>query len=547
MANFLGNLGAAFRGQQDYEIFRQKQEESKVRIEAERARLAEIKDLAAEAKKQRDRQPEVDQATLDFLSSLGGGGAQGIPPPPAQQPQGAAPPVQPPAPGQQSVPMVQPTAQYGQRPIGPPPPQMQQRPPMPQGGPPMPQQGQPMPPQGPQGAPQGQPPMPPYKTVAGGPQGGPQQQPQGIPAPPQQPQGAPPPNSMTLQDAAKFIKARNITDPQAAIQILDKLTPYLNNEAKQQAKQLEMQLDQQKAMFAQQQKKDELEEKKREADMRSEDRKLSLEDRKAARSESNAIKNLMVGIAKQNADSRSTAAGTKAGGGPAGDNTAVEAAAWNSLLKNEQPPRTGGMYNKVMAEYGKIAKDAGMSVQELVSASADVKSKLAAKKSFETRAQNMERAENQILAEIPIMRDAMKSLDLPNIPVFAKGGIAALRQLGDPRVTTLDQAAETVFNEFQGIITGNPGTLNVSDVQQARHNYESARTPKQMEAALAGMDRIMHNAKAAMAKTRKDIMSDINNSMSAPKAAKAPAVGTVDNGYKFKGGDPGVASNWEKQ
>jgi hypothetical protein len=31
-----------------------------------------------------------------------------------------------------------------------------------------------------------------------------------------------------------------------------------------------------------------------------------------------------------------------------------------------------------------------------------------------------------------------------------------------------------------------------------------------------------------------------------PAAPKAPAVGTVQNGYKFKGGDPANQNNWEK-
>jgi hypothetical protein len=69
--------------------------------------------------------------------------------------------------------------------------------------------------------------------------------------------------------------------------------------------------------------------------------------------------------------------------------------------------------------------------------------------------------------------------------------------------------------------------LNVSDVAQARHNYENATTQKQMYAALAGMERIMGNAKKALNKTRSDTMADINNSFKKEKAeasANAPAL-----------------------
>lgn len=314
---------------------------------------------------------------------------------------------------------------------------------------------------------------------------------------------------MTLQDAAKFIKARGITDPATSVQILEKLTPYLNNAAKQEAALLKMQMAAQEKQMA-------LQEKAREADMRSKDYNLSVEQRREAAKESADIRKLlgltMASIAQQNADTKKSAAGDGVGG-KAMDEGGVEAAAWNYLIKGANPPARGGMYQATMKKVAEIAKENGMSVQQLTSASADVKTKLAAKKNFEVRAQNMERAENQILAEIPIMESAMKALDLSKIPAFQSGGIAALRAMGDPRVTTLDQAAETVFNEFQGIITGNPGTLNVSDVSQAKHNYESARTQQQMDAAMAGMKRIMGNAKKALATTRKDIMKDINDSL----------------------------------
>lgn len=509
MANLLGNIGAAVRGQQEYQTYLNEQKATKLRLKADEAKLSELEDLADQAKKQRARQPEIDQATLDYLASNGLGR---IPPPPqGGMPDGA----QAPAPGQTSVPMMQ----ANQKPV-----QYNPNPQAPGAGvrmgwPPL--QGPPpsqMAPQGPQMAAQGQqpqpprvplqpPPIPPYQTIGG--QSAQPQQAQGIPPPPpQQTQGQPAPNSMSLKDAAQFIKARGITDPIAGLQILEKLTPYLNNEARQEAAMLKMQVASQDKQLA-------LQEKGREADQRSRDYNISVEERRQAAKESSDIRKLigltMAGIAQQNADTKKASVGDGVGG-KSMDEGGVEAAAWNYLLKGSNPPARGGMYQATMKKVSEIAKENNMSIQELTSASADVKTKLAAKRSFETRAQNMERAENQILAEIPVMEQAMKSLDLSKIPIFAKGGVAALRQMGDPRVTTLDQAAETVFNEFQGIITGNPGTLNVSDVQNAKHSYENAKTPQEMAAAIAGMKRIMANAKSALAKTRNDIMGDINNS-----------------------------------
>lgn len=518
MANFLGNIGAAFRGQQEYQTYLDQQEANKLAIETKKATLQEYQDQAAQAKAQRARQGSVDQTTLDFLASIG----QGIPPPPQPQP----PPQQPPAPGQQSVPMIQPGQQPPQGPPQRPMPPQQQGPQeMPQGGP--------MPPQMPPGGPQmrqggqhgpmpAQPPIPPYQTVGGGP-GGPPQQPQGIPAPPPQQEAGPPPNSLTLKDAAAFIKKQGITDPIAGMQILEKLTPYLNNEAKQEAAMLKMQLQQQQQAAV-------LQEKYYALEKASQDKALTREQQFKLQTDGMEIKKMLglmgVAVAQQNANTRASTASQEAGGKNM-DDGAVDAAAWNYLLRGTSPPARGGMYQATMKHVAEIAKENGMSVQELTSASADVKTKLAAKKNFEVRAQNMERAENQILSEIPVMKDAMAKLDLSSIPKLAEGGIWLLRQKGDPRITTLDQAAETVFNEFQGIITGNPGTLNVSDVAKAEKNYHEAKTLQQMAAAIAGMERIMGNAKKAMAKTRTDIMKDINDSVGKrekPAAGSAPSL-----------------------
>jgi hypothetical protein len=203
-----------------------------------------------------------------------------------------------------------------------------------------------------------------------------------------------------------------------------------------------------------------------------------------------------------------------------------EAAAWDYLIRGHSPPSRGGAYDRAMDAVGKIAKDNGMSIEQLVSASADVKTKLSAKRSFEVRTQNLTRAENQLQSEIPVMEEAMKKLDLPSIPVFARANIRVLRSIGNPDVTKLDQAAETVFKEFEGIVTGNPGTLNVQDVQAAHENYMQAQTPQQMKAAIEGMRRIISNAKTANDKTRDEIMHGIRSSVN-PSGNKGEKKDTI--------------------
>lgn len=192
----------------------------------------------------------------------------------------------------------------------------------------------------------------------------------------------------------------------------------------------------------------------------------------------------------------------------------VEAATWALLINNVHPFRQ--MSNAVMANVEKIAADNNMGPQELMSASADVKSRLQAKRTFETRVQNLGRAENQLELEIPVMEDAMNKLAPIDSPLASSLELAAIRRgVGTKEqramVTQLDQAAEAVFDEFNGIVTGNPGTLNVQDVQNAQHQYERAQSPTEMRAAIQGMRRIITNAKRANEKTRGEIMGGIND------------------------------------
>ena len=118
-----------------------------------------------------------------------------------------------------------------------------------------------------------------------------------------------------------------------------------------------------------------------------------------------------------------------------------------------------------------------------------------------------------------------------NLPIAARGNLVALRQMGDPNVTKLDQAAGAVLNEFEGIVTGNPGTLNVQDVQQAKETYEKIQTPQQMQSWIEGAKRIIANAKKANDLTRSEIMGGINEAV-APISSKKGA--GSDAGWKIE-------------
>lgn len=375
--------------------------------------------------------------------------------------------------------------------------------------------------------------VPPYQSLNGVPGGGggnalpvPSASPQGLPPPPAavaqqaRAQQMPKPNSMSLEDAASFLKSKGVSDPRVAMNMLGKLQPFLNNEAKAQAQMLGLQV-----------KQDTLEERirhEKEMEKATEDRIDAMKKNYESLNKDRETRDkayLMNAYSKQmSAQAYAQKLKSDMESGKNTEDPGIEAAAWNYIIKGQNPPARGNVYKPTMARVEQIAKENGMTTEQLITASADVKTKLAAKKAFETRVQNVTRAENMLDQEIPVLQDAMAKLDMPKQPDLGRLDMWALRKQGDPRVTTLDQAAETVFNEFQGIITGNPGTLNVQDVNKAKEDYYNAQSSTAMQAAIDGMKRIIANAKKANVKTRDEIMQDISSEFH-PKGEKATSEG----------------------
>ena len=426
---------------------------------------SQLQDAALKKQQYDLEQQRVAKAKELALAQYGSGVAgQLFAPPPVSQPMGQGP--QPPMPGQASQPMAPPGGQP-QVPMG-----------MDQGA---------------QQAPV--PAVPPYQTVQGAAaqrQAAPQpSQPQMMAppsvggaqpqAPAQQPQQGN--GEITVGGIVSALRQQNV--PQEYwMDVINQYAPIMNAQNKQEALMLKQQLDVAKLGLQQQ-------------------NTQSLVDYRARKG--------------------GGAGGTGGGGGTPGlpkgaTPDGIRAETYSYLINNVSPPKRTGEYSAVMSDIAKLAKENNMSTEDLISAGADIKSRVMAKRSFEVRTQNLTRAENQLSLEIPVMEDAMKALSPSNIPALANLQLSAIRQGAGGKeamanVRKLDQAAQTVFNEFEGIITGNPGTLNVQDVNSAKEQYKSAQTPAQMQASIAGMKRIIANAKQANDMTRKEIMGGVQSAL----------------------------------
>lgn len=192
----------------------------------------------------------------------------------------------------------------------------------------------------------------------------------------------------------------------------------------------------------------------------------------------------------------------------------IDAAAWDRILTGKEPPARGGLYAQVMGYIEDIATENNMSVQDLLNASSDIKTRLQAKRTFEQRVLNINRAEGVMNNEIPVMEQNMKAIDLSKYPDISHIDLVYLRHKGDPNVIKLDQSAEPVMNEFQAIVTGNiGGALNVTDVQKAAEDYKKIQTPQGMQAWIDNARQMIERAKSANEGTRKDWMKGISDAV----------------------------------
>lgn len=144
------------------------------------------------------------------------------------------------------------------------------------------------------------------------------------------------------------------------------------------------------------------------------------------------------------------------------------------------------------------------------------------------------------------------------------------RQFSDSDLAQLDLAAKQVGTEYERLITG--GTLSVAQLhsgasEDAKKLINGDMPPKQARAVMEIMRTEMQNARDAAHESTTRIADKMRNlgrgsgpaagpapvagtgiqgGAPAPAALKAPPVGTIIKGFRFKGGDPAQQANWEK-
>ncbi len=163
---------------------------------------------------------------------------------------------------------------------------------------------------------------------------------------------------------------------------------------------------------------------------------------------------------------------------------------------------------------------------------------------------------NTVIGHIDTLKKRADELTPSWSPLYNRVRNIARTQGGSPVVKNFNTARDAVATELTRVFRGTGGSEK--DIQAWKEQLDSAGSPEQLKGVInQSLDLVDSRIDALRSQYEKGMGRPMDFSLLTPKAlatleglrgravSNAPAVGTVEDGYKFKGGDPANPASWE--
>ena len=236
------------------------------------------------------------------------------------------------------------------------------------------------------------------------------------------------------------------------------------------------------------------------------------------------------------------------------DKETLDEQAWANIKTGAVPYRkgSGGGNDKnalMYANKARIAMSLGMSAEELASKPAEFKATAQSLNQVTKDLSAIEPFKDMLDTNADIAKNLAKKAIATNSQ-FANKTINWLRQNATDNPDVAEYLAQIRIVQTEAARVLNNPRLVGQLTDSARHEMEGVvNGDMPLEATTRVIDRLKAdgtNRVAAMQKKENQLRGQLEGKSQTEPKASGPKSGDVENGYRFKGGDPAKKENWEK-